>query len=198
MIGHPDAICMRQTAVIANPGQRPANIGNRKLASEPHYRAKDAGQQVRVLVRIEMSRSDAGSADLFNLSVQLGVSIDLLKNKLQRSLRKTPSVHKRTALHKHQMAAHVESWCFPRQPNRIIKGIAIRHQGGRCKNSFAMRLNNAGIHIPREAEVIGVNKEPLHCGARTRSRWIEIRSQRLKSRYRAGSVSDLNCLLVRS
>ena len=108
-----------------------------------------------------MRRPDAGSADLFNLSVQLGVSIDLLKNKLQRTLRKTPSVHKRTALHKHQMAAHVESWCFPRQPNRIVKRIAIRHQCGRCKNSFAMRLNDPGIHIPRETEIIGIDKEPL-------------------------------------
>ena len=65
------------------------------------------------------------------------------------------------ALHEYQMAAHVESRRFPRQPNRIVKGITIRHQCGRCKNAFAVRLNNAGIHIPRETEVIGVDKEPL-------------------------------------
>src|SRR5690242_11015016 len=99
-----------------------------------------------------MRRPDAGCENLLDLSAQLRISVDLLKHKPQRTFRKTPSVQKRMALHKHQMAAYIESGCFPRQPNRIVKGVAIRHQGGRCKNSFSMRLNNTGIHIPREAE----------------------------------------------
>ena len=108
-----------------------------------------------------MGRPDAGGQDLLNLSAQFLVYVDFLKEETQRSFRKRTAVQNRAALDEHQMAAYIERWCFMCQANGIVEGIAIGHQGSRCENSFAVRLDDSGVHVVREAEIVGIDDETL-------------------------------------
>ncbi len=78
-----------------------------------------------------------------------------------KRLRKISAGDERLALHQDQMAADIERWCFLRQTECIFKCVAVGHQGCRSENTLTMRMNDSGVDIAREAEIVGVDDQPL-------------------------------------
>ena len=57
------------------------------------------------------------------------------------------------------MNTNIEIGIFTGQPHGIFKGCTPSHQSRRRKDSFAVRLYDARIHIPCEAEIIGIDQQ---------------------------------------
>jgi len=161
MIGHSDTARLRHAPIKIDGGQRPANVRDGEFLREAHHGAKDTGEQVRVLVRIEMGGPDAGGYDLLNLSAQFRVGVEPLKKETYRSFRKRAAIENSAAIDEHKMAAYIERGRFARQADSVFEGVAIGHQRGRCENPFAVRLNYPGVHVARETEIVGVDDEAL-------------------------------------
>jgi hypothetical protein len=145
--------------------ERPPYPWNAELVRQPRHRFEHRGQQVRVLVSIEMRGPDPRLHDLPDLGQKLLINrqsspqerphqFGHSRGQLARGIGNAPP------LHKDQMAAHVERRIFAREHDRVIESGAIRHQCGRRQDSVAMRFDYAFVHIVREAEVVRINNQP--------------------------------------
>ena len=59
------------------------------------------------------------------------------------------------------MASYIERRIFECKPDRIFECLAVGHQSGRSQHAFPMRVNDSGVHIAREPEIVGINNQPL-------------------------------------
>src|SRR5581483_4490107 len=59
------------------------------------------------------------------------------------------------------MTSDIEPRRFICQPDRIFESLAVCHQRCRSQYAFTMRMHDSGIHIGREAKIIGVDDQPL-------------------------------------
>ena len=57
------------------------------------------------------------------------------------------------------MTSDIERWCFPRETERIVESVTIRHQGSGSHHTLAMRLDDAGVHIGRKSKIVGVDDQ---------------------------------------
>ncbi len=112
VIGHTDAAGKSHAPIQSDGGQRPANVGYGEFFSQAHDGAKDAREQVCMLVRIEMGGLDAAGDDLLNLGAQFRIWIELLKEQTGGSFRERSAIQNRAALDEDQMAAYIECRCF--------------------------------------------------------------------------------------
>ena len=64
------------------------------------------------------------------------------------------------------MTTDVQRRRLARQADRIVKGVAVGHQGGGGQNAVAVRLHDAGVHVRGETEIVGVDDE-LFPGVKT-------------------------------
>jgi hypothetical protein len=74
----------------------------------------------------------------------------------------------RSSSYEDQVAANSESRIEFREFHRVIEGRATRHHSRARKNSIAMGMDNSFIYSSGEAEVVGVEDEPLHLASVSR------------------------------
>src|SRR4051812_18012951 len=110
---------------------------------------------MRVLVRVEMRGTNARFEDsgdlLAQFVVRLYASASTCLEKLHDRRRVT-----RTA-DEHEMTADVERGVLTSQTHRVVKRFAGGHERGSGKDSARVSFNDACVHVPREAEVVGVD-----------------------------------------
>ncbi len=58
------------------------------------------------------------------------------------------------------MAADVEAGVLARKLHGVAERAAVRHERGGAQNAVLISLDDPGVHVAREAEIIGVNDEP--------------------------------------
>lgn len=161
MIGHVHAAVLGPPLVETAHVERQTHVWNFELLRQPHHCAKNGRHDMRVLVRIEMGNLQSRIPDFLDLGSKLGINIELTSGESRQNmaqfLRKRPSGKQRSPLHQHQMTTNIQRGCFKRQANGILKSVAVCHQRCRSQYAFAVRVNNAGIHVAGEAEIVGVN-----------------------------------------
>ncbi len=54
------------------------------------------------------------------------------------------------------MTSDVEGWIQVGEPHSVIERTAIRHQSCGAKNAMSVAVDYAGVHVVREAEIIGI------------------------------------------
>jgi hypothetical protein len=59
------------------------------------------------------------------------------------------------------MTPYIERRSLARQSNGIIERVTVRHQRSGGKNALAMGVNDSRIYFRREAEIVGVDNQPL-------------------------------------
>ena len=59
----------------------------------------------------------------------------------------------------HEMAADVQLRILLCQTDRVVEGRGFRHERRRGQNAVSMRLDNTGVRVAREAEIIRVDNQ---------------------------------------
>src|SRR5665213_1810899 len=90
--------------------ERPPNPWNPELLRNARHGIQYGRQQMRMFMRVEMSRPKAGIEDAPYLRSQFLVNADALQRHRQHQLRHSEG--KRSRAHQHQAAADVELWIF--------------------------------------------------------------------------------------
>lgn len=166
---HPDVVAAKQRFRSSGHGQAKVegkpHVRNAELVREPDDGTENGRRHMRVLVRIEMSRAYADSKNSFDLRAQLGVGIQPITRErdhdIAQRLRQRLASEDRSALNEHKMAANVERRSAARPRDCVFEGIAIRHQRCRREDTVNMCLYDSGIHVRREAEVVGIDNQTL-------------------------------------
>jgi hypothetical protein len=134
--------------------ERPAHPRNPKFLGETRDRVEDRGQQVRVLVGIEMCGSQTRIRDARDLPAKFIVNMNALERNGSRKLRDRR--RKRVSADQHQVAANIERRIFTGKHNRVVELGAGRHERGRRQNPVLMRFDDAAVDVASESEVVGV------------------------------------------
>ena len=58
------------------------------------------------------------------------------------------------------MCTDIESGRLFRKPNGVVKRVPVGHQGCGGENTIDMRVDNSGIHIACETEIVRIDNEP--------------------------------------
>jgi hypothetical protein len=59
------------------------------------------------------------------------------------------------------VAPDIERRRFAREPDSVIESSAGRHERRRRQDPFAVRRQDPGIYVAREAEIIGIDDQLL-------------------------------------
>ena len=108
-----------------------------------------------MFVGVQMRWGQAGVDNPLDLSRQLSIDINLAERHGADELRDGPG--KSGCPYQDQVTADIERGSFAGQSYGVVKSVAGSHQRGGGQNAVAMRLDNAGVDVPSEAEVIGVD-----------------------------------------
>jgi len=137
--------------------ERPTHPWNTVFTGQLGHMLQHGRQQVRVLVRVEMQRTDASREHFLNLLPKLGGNIYLLPCHRSDQSGNRSRISRRT--HQRKMDTNIELRQLLCALHRVIEGRAVRHQGSRRENPFAMRPHDAFVHIARETEIVRVDDQ---------------------------------------
>ena len=140
--------------------KRATDPGDPELLAEAGEGGEDGGQQMSVLVGVEMGGLDAGGEDPFNLTAEFRVGIDLAAEERGDELANRGGLT--GAADEDAMDADVEGRIRVSEFDGMFKRVAVGHQGSGGEDSVAMSVNDAVVDIASEAEVIGVDDERSH------------------------------------
>jgi hypothetical protein len=71
-------------------------------------------------------------------------------------------------LHQHQVASDIERRRIPSKAHRVLESVPVRHECRGSENAISVCVNDSGIHLPRKAEIVGVDDEALQNLSRTK------------------------------
>ena len=157
----------------------PSHPGNSELLGDPRHSLQDLRQQMGVLMGVQVRRQNAGVEHAPNLRRQFVIRFECARGRPLESKRLSVSGSgpPKIALNQHEVASQVELRILTGQADGVVERAPVRHQRRGGEYSVAVRLDNSGIHIAREAEVIGVDeKTPRCCHRPKRSRTSPLRT----------------------
>ena len=151
-------------------------------ACAAHYSARDCGQQVCVLVRVDMCHVHASILQLLNLCRNLLLNVrwlditgthrrgEISHGRSKRSVgreqrRRIPSLARRRAIDQHHVAAHTEGRLLARDAYRIVERRTTGHQRGAGQGACGVQLCDGTVHSHGHAEVIGIHDQSNGCAA---------------------------------
>jgi hypothetical protein len=158
-----------------------AHGGNTVRRSKLRDDARYTGQHVHVLMSVEMTDDDAGSAHAPNLRIQLAVhvrqrdlSAQCSPQQLNRVRRKravgrgeADCTGQRPLLREREMYADGEPRAAARKLDGVLERRACRHQRRRRHDAAVVRVDDAAVDGLGNSEVVGIDDE-LQAGAHCR------------------------------
>lgn len=140
-------------------------------------RARDAREQVGVLVGVGVGDADAGALELLDLRACFAGDLFLADaasedgdGKLRERVMEAAAVRAEQsgdggwvgdgkAVDEHDVAADAEGGAREGQRDRVGEGCAVGHQGGGGEDTGVVELGDGAVDAWREAKVVGVDDE---------------------------------------